>query len=536
MSDSPTSFPNEQQLAGAALEKVRSIFKGNGIKADSIKIVSQKIAHHTMNAGTYLELRPVVSERNSPGKLQIGQMVSSREEAGKQVDGAMVRAAGDTVIKAQIADLLLKRPDQGFGLSQQSIPIDFLKKEFTWHEGCQSCRGSAQAPCNRCQGRRVEPCNKCSGRGLMPCPLCRTTGLIQGVKCSRCHGQRYVPCIVCQRSGMMKCRTCSASGVTRCTVCNGQGWKSYTLTLAANAITYFEYDPKSVPKGAADMIETMGSQLAKDEKIRIKGRIADDKENALGASYEVTFPYGEALFLVGKKEVKANIFGHKADITEFPYILDKVLASPVGELEEAARNVGSVATKIKNATRYRLIAQAFLHVSRTDVRKTIDYLRKTYDIGLSLGMAEKIATLADETTMHISRKPRLYGLLAGLGISAAIAAMYYLLPIRSKIAAYLPAPKFDAVLDILPLLLGGMVTTMMIQMFAAKAIKKALGHLFPKGQKSNLTPRARALGWWGYGLTFVILLAMMEIASGQGSAPYWYEMARNIILQSLGNR
>ena len=114
--------------------------------------------------------------------------------------------------------------------------------------------------------------------------------------------------------------------------------------------------------------------------------------------------------------------------------------------------------------------------------------------------------------------------------------MYYLLPIRSKIAAYLPAPKFDAVLDILPLLLGGMVTTMMIQMFAAKSIKKALGHLFPKGQKSNLTPRARALGWWGYGLTFVILLAMMEIASGQGSAPYWYEMARNIILQSLGNR
>ena len=534
MSGNPTSFPNEQQLANAALEKVRAVFKGNGIKGDSIKILSQKIAHHTMNAGTYLELRPATSERNSPGKLQIGQMVASREEASKQIDAAMVKAAGDTVVKAQIADLLLKRPDQGFGLSQQVVPVDFLKKEFTWHEGCQACRGSAQAPCTRCSGRRVEPCNKCSGRGLMPCPLCRSSGLIQGVKCSKCHGQRFVPCIVCQRSGMMKCRTCAASGVTRCTVCNGQGWKSYTLALSANAITYFEYDPKSVPKGAADMIETQGAQLAREEKIRVKGRIADDKENALGASYEVTFPHGEVLFQIGKKEVKANVFGHKADITEFPYVLDKLLAPVVAELEEAARNVGSVATKIKNATRYRLIAQAFLHVSRTDVRKTVEYLRKTYEIGLSLGMAEKIATLADETTMHISRKPRCYGLFAGLVLSAGVAAAYYLLPLRSKIAAYLPNPKFDAVLDILPLLLGGMLTTMMIQLFASNAIKKALGHLLPKDKKSNLTPKARALGWWGYGLTFLVILGIMEIASGQGAAPYWYEMARNKAMQSLG--
>lgn len=535
MSGNPPSIPNEQQLAGAALDHVRRIFKGNGIKADMIQIISQKIAHHTMNAGTYLELRPGTSERNSPGKLQIGQMVGSREEAAKQIDQAMVKAANDPVVRAQIADVLLKRPDQGFGLVHQAVPIDFLKKEFTWHEGCQSCRGTAQAPCPRCQGRHVEPCNKCSGRGLMPCPLCRTTGLLQGKKCTRCNGQRYVPCDACQRSGMMKCRTCNGSGVSRCTVCNGQGWKTYTMALVTQGLTYFEYDPKSVPKGAADMIETHGAQLARDEKIRIKGRMADDKENALGASYEVTFPYGEIVLRIGKKEVKANVFGHKADITEFPYVLDKLLTPAVEELEEAARDVGSVAAKIKKATRYRLIAQAYLQASRAGAKKATEFLLKTYDIGLSQGMAEKIALLADSTTLHITRKPRYYGLFFGLLIGAGIAAAYYLLPVRSQIAAYLPDPRFDAVLDILPLLLGGMVTTMMIQTTASGAIKKALGHLLPKDQKAAIAPRAGSMGLWGYGLTFLILLAMMEIAANtQSSAPYWYEMLRNIVMQKIG--
>ena len=527
----PTSFPNEQQLAQTALEHVRRVFKGNGVKGDSIKIVSQKIAHHTMNAGTYLELRPTTSERSSPGKISIGQMVGSREEAAKQIQQAMVQAAGDAMIQAQIADVLLKRPDQGFGLAGQSIPIDFLKKEYTWHEGCPTCRGSAQAPCPRCQGRRLEPCIKCSGRGLMNCPLCRTTGLIQGKNCNRCFGNRYVACDACRKSGLMNCRVCAATGMSKCTVCNGQGWKSYTLMLVTQALTYFEYDVKSIPKGAADMIEVNGAALVTAEKIKVKGRIADDKENALGASYEVTFPFGELVLQIGKKEVKANVFGHKADITEMPFVLDKVLTPAVEDLEEAARDIGSVAAKIKKATRYRLIAQAYLHVSRTSVRKTIDHLLKIYDIGLSPAMAEKIAMLADSTTRHITRKPRYYGMAMGLAASAALSAVYYLLPVRSKIAAYLPDPRFDVVLDVLPLLLGGMVTTIAIQMSATGAIKKALGHLIPKGQKAAIAPKARAMGWWGYGLTFVIMLGIMEVAATmKASAPYWYEMLRNMIV------
>lgn len=526
---------SDQTLVKTALEKVRAILKGNGVKLETITVASHKITHHTMNAGTYLELRPASSEKSFPGKTTSGQLVGSRDEAAKAIDQAMMQAANDATAKAQIANVLLSRNDQGFGLQRQTIPLDFLKKEFCWHEGCSTCNGTAKAACQRCQGRRIETCIKCTGRGLMQCPMCRATGLLQGQKCPRCHGQRYAPCDQCQRSGMMGCRMCSATGVMKCPTCAGQGWKTHVLTLAAHALTYFEYEGKLVPKGAADMIETQAAQLVINKRIKVQGRIADEKENVLGANYEVEFPYGDIVFALGKKEAKANIFGFKGELINFPNVLDKIAGGAVQDLEEAARNVGDVAEKIRSATRYRVIAQGFLTVSRTSVKKAAQQLLKQYDIGLSSGTAEKIAVLADQTTSLITRKPRYYGLAGGLALMAACAAGFYLMPVRSQVASYLPSAKFDLVLDILFLGAGGLLTTFCIQRAGAGAIRKALGHLIPPGMKNTLMPKARSIGWWGYGGVFVIMLACMEMAAdGAGTAPYWYEMIRNLFAKIAG--
>lgn len=522
--------PTTEQLAAMALEKVRGICKGNGIKADAIKILSHTIGPQSLNAGTYLELKPVVAERSAPGKVMSGQMAGSRAEAQKMADQTMVQAAQNPATKAQIAGVLLNRPDQGFGLSRQAIPIDFLKKDFTWHEPCSSCRGSAQGPCQRCQGKRVEPCVKCSGRGLMMCPVCNSSGMVHGANCHRCNGQRYVPCDGCNRSGMMPCRTCNATGTQACGACGGQGFKSYIMSLTAQALTYFEYDAQALPKGAADAIETQASALAASKKIGIKGRIADDKENVLGASYEVEFPFGEIVFQVGKKEVKANLFGYQGDLMDFPLLLDKMLAPAVEDLEEAARGAGDVAGKIRKATRYRTLALAFIQASRTSQQKTIAALLRQYNIGLSMGMAEKIALLADTTTAHITRKPRLYGLLGGLGITAIINAVYYILPVRSAIASYLPDPRIDFILDVLPIILGSILTTMVIQASSAGAIRKALGHLFPKDKKTAMTAKAGSMAYWGYVGAVLLVPAMIAVAGSMGMiAPYWYQLVTSII-------
>lgn len=524
-----SSHPSNPQLVQMALDHVRDICKGNGIKTDKITVSSQSISQHTLHAGTYLELKPVVSERVVPGKIG-GNVAAGREEAVSKVDQAMIAAARDPAVKAQLSATLLNRPDKGFGLSGQVIPFDFLKQEFAWHEPCSACRGSAQGPCQKCGGRRVETCIKCTGRGMMACPLCRTAGLINGQKCTRCFGQRYVVCDQCQRSGVMPCRTCRGMGVAQCAACGGQGWKSHILTIMAQGLTYFEYDPKSLPQAAADVIETHAADLVETGAIDANGRIADDKENILGASYEVTFPAGPISFMIGGKEVKCGLFGYKAELHDFPYVLDKLLQKPVEELEDAAKDVGSVAEKIRKASRFRVIAQAFLLTARTSAQKASSVLMKKYDIGLSAGMADKIAKLADMATSQITKKPRYYGFALGSAITAILMGAYYLAPLRSKLAALLPDQRFDAVLDILPVILGGFISTICIQAIAGQAIRKALGHLLQGDQKKSLAPKTGALGSWGYGVAIALMIVMIEVAKMKGlTVPYWYNLIAGLL-------
>lgn len=527
--------PSDERLVQNALEHVRKIFRGNGVKKDNITILSHKIARHTLNAGTYLELKPVTAERHAPGKSAKGQMVASREQAMQAIDQVMIAATRDAAAKAQIAGALLERPDQGFGLNRQGVPLDFLTKELSWHEACGSCHGSARVACQRCLGRKIEPCTRCNARGLMPCPICRGLGLLQGNKCHRCHGHRYVPCDLCHRTGQMQCRTCNATGAMKCQTCAGQGWKTHTISLSAQGLTYFEYDPKSLPKGAADMIEMHGAALATSGKLKILGRVADEKENVLGANYEVSFPYGEIVFQIGKKEAKTHLFGFQGDLIEFPFLLDKILGNTVGELEAAANDVGSVASSIQKATRYRVIAQAYLAALRLPVKKAVAALMKNYDIALSPGMAERLIALAEQTSSRITRKPRYYGLAAGLILVAILNAVYYLLPVRAQLAAMLPSPAFDIILDLPIPVIGGIICGLAIRRAGSRAINRALGHLLPKGQKTTLVPRARTSGIWGYAGAALLTLVMMEIAASmQTGSPYWYEMARRFVLVIAG--
>jgi hypothetical protein len=517
------------QVAQTALTKLRALCKGNGVKLQTIQLKSHDIDLHTLYAGTYLELRPVVTEREAPGKIMVGKLAQNREDAGKLVDQAMANVARDSSMKTQIVRALLSRPDKGFGVNGQPIPLDFIKYEFTWHDSCQTCRGTGQSSCPKCRGQRVEPCIKCSGRGLMFCPNCRGTGLLQGVKCQKCQAQRYVACDQCRKSGMMQCRTCSGHGTSKCSTCSGQGMRSHVIGLSASAMTYFEYDGKSIPQGAAHMIEAEGSNLVPSGKVKLEPRMADDKENAIGASYEVTFPFGEIEFSIGKKDFHAGVFGYKTDFVNLPNILDKLVQKGVEELEEAAGDVGSVSEKIRRATRYRLIAQAFLYAIKTDPDKGIPLLLKKYDAGLSHSMAEKIILLAENAIAKISRKPRIQGFIIGFGISAIFTAAYYFAPIRSSLAAFLPNQHFDAIFEIVPVVFAGIVTPIIIRIMAAGSVRNALGHLLPDTEKKTLVPKTGKAGLIGYGAGFIFMVIAVAIAGiTEQDAPWWFYFLKSL--------
>jgi hypothetical protein len=523
------SYPNNTQLVQMALDHVRSVFKGNGIKTDKISVVSHSISNHILHAGTYLELRPVVNERVVPGQVG-GNVVAGREEATSRIDQTMINSTRDAATKTQMTGALLNRPDKGFGLNGHVIPLDFIHQDFIWYDKCGSCQGSGHGICQKCSGRRSETCVKCNGRTMMVCPTCHSTGMVKGLKCKHCIGKRYVPCALCRQSGVMACRGCKGTGHSQCLACQGRGNRTHMLSLSAQALTYFEYDPKTIPKVAADIIETHAGKLVQTNSIKIDGRVADDKENALGASYEVNFPAGDIIFMIGGKEFKCGIFGYRAELHDFPLVLDKLLQRPIEDLEEAANNMGSVADKIRNTSKFRIIAQAFLLTAKTSAEKAAAYLEKKYDIGLSHGTALKIATLAEQATMHITRKPRYYGFAAGIAVSALLMGLYYNLGLRSLIVGHLPDPRFDIILDVMPLLLSGILATMCIKISAGQAMRKALGHLFPPQQKKNISFKAGALGPLEYAFALPIMIFMIEIAHTQGTPlPYWYNLIRGLI-------
>lgn len=329
----------------------------------------------------------------------------------------------------------------------------------------------------------------------------------------------------------MKCRVCHATGTQKCVTCGGVGWKSHVVTLTAMAVTYFDYDAKSIPQWAADQIESRAAELAEKNKIKIEGRTADDKENVLGASYDVSFPYGEISFLIGKKEIDCAVFGYDADLVNFPAVLDKLIQKGVDDLEEAAQDVGDVADKIKKATRYRLIAQGVLLSARMAPKKAIAALLQKYPDGLTHTMAEKIVMLSEQATTQIAKKPRLHGLLIGIAGAAIGAGIFYLLPVRSTIASFLPHPRYDIVLDILPVALGGMGTVLAIQLSAARSMKNALGHLIKERGGKRFLPKAGGGAVVGWGVCVTLCLIMMEIAvQASLAAPYWYVYLRSIIL------
>jgi hypothetical protein len=521
-------YQGEDKLATLALEKVRALCKGNGIKIDSVTISQHDIRLHTLHAHTYLELKPVMNERVAPGKVVVGSAAGSRAEAVKQIDQSMISAANNQAIRLQITNMLLSRPDKGFGMPHyETIPLDFLKQEYTYHDTCGTCRGSGSSVCRTCSGRRVEACTKCSGRGLMLCPLCRGMGLINGQRCTRCQGHRYYPCDVCRKTGSMRCRSCAGSGQMKCATCGGQGSKSNIISMTVHAMSYFQYEAKSIPKGAADVIESEGSKVALNGRVKIEGRAAEGKENenVLGASYEVTFPYGEMTLTIAKKEIKIGVFGYNADLVNAPTFIDRLIQKGLRDLEEASQGVGSVPDKIRNATKFRVIANGFLLASKTTPQKGAEKLLKKYYTGLSVSTAEMIVRRADQAMALITKKPRFQGMMMGLGASVILSAVYYLAPVRSYLAANLPDPRIDIILDAIVIGLSGYLTGYVTQKVAAGSVQMAIGHLLKPDKKKTLVPKLGRGIWIGYIGAAIFALIMMSIAQGMNKpVPFWFQL------------
>lgn len=534
--------PADASLAQTALEFVRGLCKGNGVKMDSVTLGSFKGVISGTTASTLIEIRPQTSEKKIAGKTVVGTVVNGPSGVQQAVDETLIKAVNNNEARGQMVRLLMSRPDQGFGLHGSSLNIDFLSKDFCWHENCKTCHGQGRAPCVKCHGTQRELCLQCHGKTMVPCMLCKGTGHVNGPNgrpqpCSKCHGQRQVICMMCHRTGKIPCRQCKGTGTSVCTACSGSGWFTHIAHLATQAITYFQYDRVPVPAEIMPIMDTDPASLVKNGDIKIEAKQVA-QPNVIGVEYDVKYPYGDITFGIRKKPLKAHLFGYNARLLEMPDFLETLIGRGYSELEAAAAGAGSVSSRLKQAGKFRIIALALLNAAQSSSKKTIAMLTKKYPMGLSAEKMRSIAELADKATALITRKPRYYGLGIGLVIVAAFYAAYYIGPGRAMIAPYIGNPDLNIIIDLFIIFMGGTITTISIQMAAGRALREALGHLVPPKDRKRLIPKTRTSGWWGYVGGIIIYFIMIEATVHIESAatPVWYETARTQVVQMIGTQ
>lgn len=532
--------PIDPSLANKALEFIRGLCKGNGIKTDSVTLQECKAEVIPFTAHTYIEIRPQRSDKKIAGKSVVGTVVSGDAEVQQQIDKTILTAVGDPGSREKIARLLIARPDHGFGLHGSSLNVDFISHDYCWHENCKNCHGSGRAACARCHGQQREICPECHGKTMTHCPLCRGSGNINGPNgrpqaCNKCHGQRQVMCMMCHRTGRVPCRQCKGTGSSVCTACSGSGWFTHLVHLAAQAITYFEYDRVPVPAEVMPMLDQEPVALLKAKDIEITPEPMPAQSNALGVKYDVKLPFGEITFAMKKKTIKAFLFGNNAKLLEVPTFLEKLIASGMKELEAAATGAGSVSGHLQKAGRFRLIAIALLNAAQSSSKKTVGMLLKKYPVGLSMETAKKIADLSDKATARITRKPRYYGLFFGLILVAALYAAYYIGPGRAMITPHIANPDLNIVIDLFIIFLGGTLTTICIQMASANALRKGIGHLVPEKDRKKLVPKTRSSGWLGYigGLEIYFVMIEASLHYAPHNTPAWFVAARESAKQVM---
>jgi len=524
------ALSDDQKALHTALARVKELCKGNGVKPDQIAIIQQSLGIHSLKAKTTVTLKSSLQERVAHGKTAGGVKVASRDEALKLIEQSISGAALTPALKAQIAGVLLGRPDKGFALSQQTIALDTLKKDYTYHHSCAACGGAARVSCPKCQGRRVEVCIRCNGRGMMSCHMCHSTGLIQGATCTTCQGHRQIRCTQCQGSGQMACRTCQSSGISVCHECHGQGVKHHSIGVTVTGHTAFEYEAKSIPHGAASAIDNDGPALAKTTKIKIDGYPIEDDQNTLGVSYNVTFPYADVVFQVGGKTFTAGIFGYDADLVNFPPILDKLLLPGIGYLEDAAQNRGDIVAMVKQACQYRAIRLALSILLKTSPKKAAALLVKKFSPALSPGTSQKILFLLVKALSHLTMKPRLYGCAGGMGLSATIMGAVYLTPARGMMGSILPPSPLDIVLDLGIWGLCGFIILACIQWISGRAVTKIFGLGGADKASSRAVPQLPGNTRWGFAGASILMLLFLGLRMMAGlPMPIWAQSLLTLI-------
>lgn len=533
-----SDIPPEFQVIG--LKKIRDILDGNGIKGEDIKPEHFEGVTLQFLATTKLQFRFKTLERveagRKPGKV-LPSTQAIREEITKQEDKITHRA---DIIKRVQQFVTEERKDKGYGLDGHMIKFPFLYTDYVYYEACQTCQASGKVHCKRCHGQGFEMCSHCHGQGLEICTQCNGTHFMNTpkgrVQCNRCHGRGKISCSVCHERRKVQCRICRTKGSTQCTVCNGHAWNTRIYRLEIDAMPAFDYDRANIKDRLADVIDALGPELvtANHAQVEVIYReteekdSAEDKRNYITIPYVVKLPFGELRYKVGDEIHNTMIFGYNAELRYFPFLLDRLLATPLKRLQEAAENRGNVAEKIHDCAQYRTMRQAILAASRLPLKKAAALVKKQNPDGLRNKTVKAMVIHADKALKNVTRKPREQAFYIGLVLMVLIYTGYF----ATGANALVPVanPLLPLGLDLGVFAAGIYLAIFVVKFMSKRALHEALGALYAQegAAQKKMMPKTGKIGEriaMAAPLLYGLALEAGYRISGQAS--WWYQIARD---------
>jgi hypothetical protein len=415
------TLPDLPPLADRALERLRALGQGNGLKPDDFEILEKTEA--TMTLSGELRLSPAFDRtvQNGIGPLKSQNAVQLPSIAALEADVAQRKASFDSskTWVQEVVQELETDPTHGWGQQDAMISLPQQTALLGATDNCPTCGGRGHIVCSACNGQRQVFCTYCEGRREEPCYHCQTTGqdpAHPNLPCPVCHGTRFAPCRYCHATGMIDCPTCQGKGGTTCTTCRGTGKVSQLVKLTVGAKTAFKLkDTTGLSSNLLRALDQLGmANLGKGHAdIGLQAQKEEDDPRLI--PMQATFPYIEIKLRVVKSTASFAILGKRNALLGVPAFLDRALKPWRDHLEAAAKDP----SRLHKAIEARALRDA---VALTIAGKTkpID-LRRLYPYGLSPRCAQDIMVAARKALNKLTQRAEIGGGVLAILISAGLA-------------------------------------------------------------------------------------------------------------------
>lgn len=524
--------PAFQELS---LQNLLSALKGNGIKAEDVQVT--KFEGETLEyiAVTILRLKTKVSDKRQAGKVTGPMVLGSAQQIHEAITKEEHKITHSQDVIKRIKDVILERPDKGFGVENEFIKLPFLHKDFVVYEPCNPCRSQGKMPCNRCAGKGSETCPRCNGSGNQVCPDCSGRQFLSGPNgekrnCMRCNATGREQCSSCNGQRQIQCQTCKGTRTMTCGQCNGHAWISHIHMAEIDAFIDYDYDREKLSERVIEQIDRLGPELPEHVQIApiIMGREQERDEIAL--PYQVRVPHADVIFKIKSMEVGAYMFGTRGMLLKMPYFLEKIMGPGIKQLKAAGAGKGNVAENLQKAGRYKTLRQIILASSKLGPEKALHAVLDKNPIGISEDVTRKLIILADRAMRLITKKPRQIGTAIGIILAGGLFGGYFHALRQIAVTSIPPLPMIYNVIDALVLIIGSWIAVLTIQIIAASAMKKALAGLMKNTtQKTGRIKAGKQAYWAILGSLIAFLGAAYSTLHTSAPSPSWViELAKFI--------